>query len=281
MTDKIKKGEVKKVAKVKKSNEGEVITEPMPVSIVKHEGDLAAINIIESGIRRDLNLGGQLDKASAMVSIKIGIALNSAKDMLRRGEYEPWVTTKFGDVFGVRKAQNCSKLALAFIGATQGQLELPSSKEAGNWLAVQNEGSVLFATVSEFVGSLSFAELLEKYKIRTAKAKGGWRPSELMVARYVMDNKDLVGVPFDTWTDEQKDDFRRWADEHNDGNSVEAKTMAAEASWGSIRASLEDHGMGRASWKLLSQQDLQNTADVLKDVLADIQKALKMIAKSV
>ena len=52
---------------------------------MKHEGDLAAINIIESGIRRDLNLGGQLDKASAMVSIKIGIALNSAKDMLRRG----------------------------------------------------------------------------------------------------------------------------------------------------------------------------------------------------
>lgn len=282
MTEKTKKGDVKKTAKVAKTKKGDAENanpENLPVLIVKHEDDMTAINIIEGGIRRDINITGQLDKMSAMFSIKIGIALNSAKEMLRRGEYEPWLTNKFGDVFGVRKAQNYSKLATAFERDTLGQIVLPSPKEAGNWLAVQNEGSALYNIVSEFVGDLTFTELLEKHKIRTPKAKGGWRPSEIMVNRYVVDKKELIGVPVETWAEDQKEEFRTWANEHNDSNSAEAKTMAAEASWGSIRASLEDHGMGRASWKLLSQQDLQNTADVLKDVLADITKALKMIAK--
>lgn len=187
---------------------------------------------------------------------------------------------QFGPLFGAKKARNCSRLATAFEKEMQGRLALPTAKEAGNWLAVQNEGSQLFKSVSEFVGELSFTELLEKYHIRTPKDKGGWRPSEFMINRYVIEHKDLIGVPFADWSDEQKDDFRAWADKNNDGDSAEARGMAAEGAWAGIRRSLEEHGMSRASWKLLSQQDLQNTADVLKDVLADISKALKGLEKS-
>ena len=272
----------KKQAVAKAAVEADVVgvAENLPVPIVKRAEDMVSLNVIESGIRRDIQLGGQLDKASAMVSIKIGIALNSAKDMLRRGEYEPWLVAKFGNDFGLRKSQYCSKLAKVFARETQGVLQLPAPREAGNWLAVQNEGGQLFSSVAEFVGDMTFSELLEKHRIKVGKAKGGWRPSEFMVNRYVMDKPELVGVPFEDWTDEQKDEFRAWADNHNDGDSAEARAMAAEGAWGSIRQSLEDHGMTRASWKLLPQKSLQDVADVLADVLADIRKALKAYEKS-
>jgi hypothetical protein len=38
--------------------------------------------------------------------------------------------------------------------------------------------------------------------------------------------------------------------------------------------------MSRSSWKFLTPKELQDTADVMKDVLADINKALKLIEKS-
>lgn len=277
----------KAVVKVKtKSAKGgndsaeDVVAENLPMPIVRKSEDLPSLEIIESGIIRDLLLASRLDKASAMISIKIGIALNSAKTMLRSGEYGPWIGAKFGDKFGMRKAQYCAKLANVFATAQQGRLALPAPKEAGNWLAVQNEGSALFSCVEQFVGDMTFAELLEHHHIKIAKEKGGWRPSEILLNRFVMDHKDLVGVPFESWTEEQKDEFRAWADANNDGNSAEARTMAAEGAWASIRGSLEEHGMSRASWKLLSHKALADTADVLKDVLADIQKALKQIDKS-
>jgi len=285
MTEKTKKGAEKMTAKTAKSAKPvkEKVDNPenLPVLIVKHEQDLAALDIIESGIKRDIEISKQIDKGSSMISIKIGLALNSAKEMLRHGEFGPWVDLKFGEAFGTRKSQYCTKIAKVFVKATQGRLELPAPRETGNWLAVQNDGGQLRAVVEEFIGDLTFPELLEKHHIKAVKKVGGWRPSELMTARYVMDNKALVSIPFEDWTSEQKDDFRTWADEHNDGNSAEAQKMAAEASWQSIRSSLEDHGMSRASWKLLSQAQLQDTADVLKDVLADISKALKMLNKSV
>jgi len=274
-----KEAVVKKTAKAKAEKAEGVENENLPVPIVKRAEDMSALDIIESGIRRDLMLGTQLDKASAMVQIKVGIALNSAQQMLRHGEYGPWLETKFGAQFGAKKARNCARLSAAFEKEMLGRLELPAAKEAGNWLAVQNEGSQLFKSVSEFVGELSFTELLEKYHIRTPKDKGGWRPSEFMVNRFVMEHKELIGVPFSDWSDEQKDAFRDWADKNNDGDSAEAKAMAAEGSWGTIRRNLEEHGMGRASWKFLSPKSLQDTADVLKEVLADINKALKLLNK--
>lgn len=279
-----KKTDVKKTAKVKTAKgealEADGVKENIPMLIVKHEEDIGALQIIESGILRDIKISGQLDQAKAMFSIKIGIALRSAKDMLRHKEYGPWLEAKFGEQFSSRNAQYCSKLAGVFANEMQGKLALPAPKEAGNWLAVQNEGGDFFNNVKDFVGDLSFTDLLEKHKIKIAKAKGGWKPSEILVNRFVMDRPELVGVPFDSWADEQKDDFRAWADKHNDGDSAEAKTMAAAGAWNSIRLSLETHGMERASWKFLTIAELRDVADVMKDVLADINKALKAADKS-
>lgn len=275
MTEKTKPGKAKKTAADVDLVEGQA------VMIVRNEADLPGLAVIEDSIRRDIQIGGQLDKASAMVSIKIGLALGAAKVMLRRGEYEPWLENKFGAAFGKRKAQYCQKLANIFSREMQGKLVLPAPKETGNWLAVQNEGSMLAQNVAEFVGELSFSELLEKHRIKIAKARGGWRPSDMLLNRFVgEERKDLAGIDFEAWSPEHKEEFRAWSDSNDDSDSAEARAMAAEGTWNGIRMQLEEHGMARASWKLLGEGDLQNIADVLKDVYDDINKALKALAKS-
>lgn len=273
-TDKAKKTEVAKNTDVE-------VVEAQAVAIVRNEADLPALAVIEDSIRRDILIGAQLDKASAMVSIKIGLALGAAKVMLRRGEYGPWLDNKFGESFGARKAQYCQKLANIFSREMQGKLVLPAPKETGNWLAVQNEGSTLATNVAEFVGELSFSELLEKHRIKVAPSRGGWRPSDMLLNRFIgEERKDLAGIDFQAWSDADKDQFRAWAEANDDSNSAEARAMAAEGTWSGIRSQLEEHGMARASWKLLGEEDLQNVAAVLKDVYNDINKALKALAKS-
>ena len=59
-------------------------------------------------------------------------------------EYEPWVTTKFGDVFESVKPKTAQSSHWPLLARRKGS-ELPSSKEAGNWLAVQNEGRYSFS----------------------------------------------------------------------------------------------------------------------------------------
>ena len=63
---------------------------PQPTSIVKREEDNESLARLEMSIQRDIQLSSRLDKAGAMVAIKIGLALRSAKDLLRHGEYGPW-----------------------------------------------------------------------------------------------------------------------------------------------------------------------------------------------
>lgn len=243
--------------------------------IVKHAGDMLPLEMLQSSIKRDLLIAGRLEKASAMVSIKVGLALNAGKDMLRHGEYEPWLESQFGGDFGSRKAQYYSKLAKIFVAENRANLALPAPKETGNWLAVRDEGSDLAIAVSEFVGDLSLAELLDKHKIKAVKKTGGYRPSETMLNRFLQDHKTLTGIPFDAWTEEQRNEFRKWADEHNEGDSTEARAMAAEGAWHVIRKSLLDHGVDRKTWMLLGRETLQQSYDILSDVAKILGKALK------
>ena len=246
--------------------------------IVRHSGDMTSLETLQSSIKRDLMIAGRLDKASAMVGVKIGLALNAAKDMLKHGAYEPWVGFQFGSDFGSRKAQYFSKLAKVFVSESKTSLALPAPRETGNWLIQHDEGSDLATAVSTFVGDLSLAELLDKHKIKAVKKTGGFRPSETMLNRYLQDHNELLGIPFDAWNKEQRDAFRKWADENNDGNSAEARAMAAEGAWHIIRKSLQEHGIDRKSWPLLTRDTLQESYDMLTSVAKLLGKAIKEMA---
>ena len=250
------------------------------VPILRRKGDVVSLDMIEASIRRDILIAARLDKASAMVCIKIGLALDAAKKMLRSGAYGQWVGYKFGEEFGMRKAQYFQKLAVAFMAENQARIALPSPQETGNWLAVRDEGSDLAQAVGDFVGDLSVSELMVKHKIKVGKKAGGFNPSSTMLNRYYQDHPEMAKIPVAEWTAEQRRAYQAWADEHSGGDSAEAREMAAEGAWHAIRQSLEEHGMSRASWKFLSHKSLQDVAEVLKEVLADIQKALKAIEKS-
>ena len=146
---------------------------PTPqVSIVKRERQRVART---SGDEYPAtSIVARLDKAGAMVAIKIGLALRSAKDLLRHGEYGPRVRSRFGNVFSERKGQYYLKLAKAFLQSEAGAaLLMPPPSEAGNWLVLADDGSQLHASVDAFVGDMTIAELLDKYGVRP-QTKGGY-----------------------------------------------------------------------------------------------------------
>jgi len=130
--------------------------------IVKYQADAPVLTSIESSIKRDIQLAGKLDKAGAMIAIKIGLALDMAKRMIGHGFYEAWMKAKFGDIFSARRGQYYLKLAQKFQQTEYYRhLELPEKSEMGNYLAVSDESSDLGNAVSSFVGDLSINELMD------------------------------------------------------------------------------------------------------------------------
>lgn len=250
--------------------------DPERFGIVKHAEDFSALERIEASIQRDIALSGKLDKAGAMVGIKIGLALQAGKSLLKHGEFESWVSCKFGSAFSERKAQYFSKLASAFLRSSEGAaLAMPKASEAGNWLVVADEGSALQASVAAFVGDLTLGELLDKHGVRPAKAKGGWRPAEWLVAQYQGEHEHLKNRAFDIWSKEDQDAFRLWQEKQVAGDDAAARRMAAEATWHGLRATLADHGLGRKTWALIPREQLEETHAILGEVYKGIGKSLK------
>jgi len=246
------------------------------MGIMKRAEDFSSLERIEASIQRDIGLSGKLDKAGAMVGIKIGLALQSAKALLRHGEYEGWVSSKFGDAFSERKAQYFAKLASAFLRSTESAaLALPAPRDAGNWLVVADDGSQLQGCVEKFVGDLTIGELLDKHGVRPAKTKGGWRPAEWLVSQYQGEHEHLKNKAFDVWPKEDQEAFKKWQENQVDGDDAASRRMAAEGTWHNMRATLSDHGIGRKTWKLIPESQIDETRDILRQVLKDMDKARK------
>jgi hypothetical protein len=268
------------MAKVKHVEEVEVVAPvnefPMSHDIVRRTGDLDALERIEASVLRDIQLSGKLDKAGAMVGIKIGLALQSAKSLLKHGEYEGWVASRFGEVFSQRRAQYYAKLAASFMRSAEGgTLALPAPRDAGNWLVVADEGSPLQTAVSTFVGDMTIGELLDKHGVRPTKSKGGWRPAEWLVKQYQDENPHLANKVFDVWPKEDQEKFRLWQDKQVDGDDAAARRMAAEGTWHGIRTQLSDHGIARKSFALLPADQIAQTRDIVALVLKELHKAIK------
>ena len=246
------------------------------VSIVKREEDNESLARLEMSIQRDIQLSSRLDKAGAMVAIKIGLALRSAKDLLRHGEYGPWVRSRFGNVFSERKGQYYLKLAEVFLRSEAGAaLLMPPPSEAGNWLVLADDGSQLHASVDAFVGDMTIAELLDKHGVRPVKTKGGYRPSAWLVAQYQGEHPHLQNKAFDLWPKEDREAFMKWQAAQVDGDSAVARRMAAEGTWHTVRTMLADHGLGRKTYALLPQEQLIETYELLAQVCRAIEKATK------
>jgi hypothetical protein len=246
------------------------------VALTRRPEDMSALERLEASIHRDIGISQKVDKAGAMVGIKIGLALESGKALLRHGEYEGWVNSRFGDVFSERKAQYFAKLAKAFLRSEQGStLSLPPPKDAGNWLVVADDGSALQMAVSDFVGDCTIGELLDKHGVRPAKARGGWRPAEWLVRAYQEQHPHLANKVFDVWPKEDQESFKLWQDKQVEGDDVAARRMAAEGTWHGIRAQLSDHGLTRKSYALLPDDQLEQTRDIIALVHKEINKAMK------
>lgn len=243
---------------------------------VKRQEDAGALDQLEACIRRDIQLSGKLDKAGAMVAIRLGLALQWGKALLRHGEYQDWVRARFGDVFSERKAQYYSNLAAKFLESPEAStINIPAPAEMGNWLVVADDGSQLQTCVESFVGDCTIAELLDKHGVRPFKAKGGWRPAVWLVRQYQDDHAHLKGRPFETWPKADRDAFAVWQEKQAAGDNTFARRVAAESTWHGMRATLADHGMGRKTWMLIPRDHLAETRDIMAAVLRDIDKALR------
>ena len=231
---------------------------------------------IETSILRDIGMSRRLEKAGAMVAIKVGLALDAAKDMIRGRCYEAWVEEKFGSAFGKRRARDFRGLAVAFRSSAEAKtLELPPLRDRGNWLVRSDDGSELCNAVSTFIGDLNTTELLEKHGIKAPKKKGGYHPKEEYVLLYQQEHPDLKGVAFEEWAAEDRQDFMEWQAREVGEDDGAAVGMTAGVTWRRLAGELAEHGLSRKSWCYLDAADLENVVDVLRSVAGEMAKALK------
>ena len=244
--------------------------------ILRHKGDVGALDMLASSIKRDINTVSKLEKLSAMGSIKIGLALNAAKAIIRHGGYEGWVEKEFGDTFSKRKAGYFSKLARVFtVSEESKRLALPSPREAGSWLVATDEGSQLAESVSAFVGDMTFAELLDKHGVKAVKKNGGWKPPAYYIDKYSKEHAHLHGLEFDAWGVGDKETFKAWYAEEAEGDSDEGLRLTAEGTWHTLKERLLEHGLQRKSYALLSDSQKAEVHEVLAEVCKAMGKTLK------
>lgn len=247
-----------------------------PLTLLRRASDGVSLQSLEMCIRRDLEDSKKLDRGSAFVGVRIGLALQAGKALVQHGMFESWVESNF-EGFSARRAQYYLKLGKVFLQETSGKLQLPQATEMGTLMVRSNDGSELHGAVMTFIGDNTLAELMSKHGIKAnTAAPGGFRPSAFMVAKYQGEHPELSGKPFEQWPAEAQEAFRTWQAEQverNDGN--EAMRVAAEGKWASIRESLADHGLKRKSFALLTKKQLEETRDVLALVSKELGKALR------
>jgi hypothetical protein len=245
-------------------------------TFARRSTDAASLQAIEMSVRRDLEDSRRLDKAAAIVGVRLGIALQAGKSLVTHGFFETWVEKSFED-FSVRRAQYFLKLGKVFLTECGQALELPQAGEVGTYLVKAGDQSKLGEAVNKFIAGKSLPELMEHYGIKAkAATAGGFRPSAYMLNRYQGQHKELAGVPYEQWTAEQQAAFREWQNAEvaqSDGN--DAMRVAAEGKWASLREGLADHGLKRKSFVYLTKKQLEETQAILALVSKELGKALK------
>lgn len=243
--------------------------------IVKYQADAPVLTSIESSIKRDIQLAGKLDKAGAMIAIKIGLALEMAKRMIGHGFYEAWMKGKFGDIFSARRGQYYLKLAQKFQQTEYYRhLALPEKSEMGNYLAVSDEMSELGVAVSSFVGDLSINELMDKHGVKS-KLPGGWHPADRDMEAFVRDYPELRGKPFETWADADKEKFKTWMATQQAGDMDFAKKLNAEGFWSKLTIDIMNKGLQEKSWGVIDNKILTDLHHALGTLHREIGKAIK------
>lgn len=245
-------------------------------SFLRRMTDAASLQAIEMSVRRDLEDSRKLDKSSAFVSVRIGLALQAGKAMVQHGMWQGWIDATFPG-FSERQAQYYLKIGKVFLSEQGGALQLPQASEMGTALVKSSDGSELHKAVLDFIGNSSLAELMDKHGIKAkSAAPGGFRPSAYMVAKYQGEHKHLQGIPFEQWTPADQETFRAWQQEQvSSPDSGDAMRVASEGKWASIREGLADHGLKRKSYVYLTKKQLEETQAVLALVSKELGKALK------
>jgi hypothetical protein len=245
-------------------------------TFLRRKSDASSLQAIEMSVRRDLEDSRRLDKASAIVGVRLGIALQAGKSLVTHGFFETWVEKSFDD-FSTRRAQYFLKLGKVFLTECGQALELPQAGEVGTYLVKAGDQSKLGEAVNKFIAGKSLPELMEHYGIKAkAATAGGFRPSAYMLSRYLGEHKELAGLPFEQWTAEKQNAFREWQNAEvaqSDGN--DAMRVSAEGKWASLREGLADHGLKRKSFVYLTKKQLEETQAILALVSKELGKALK------
>lgn len=269
----------------KKSTEVAVRAEVLPPetpaeSLLRHAGDEASLSNIKLCIERGLATSRKLAVADTFTSVGVGLALRAAKGMIKAGMYEKWVETEFPN-FSERQAQYYSKLGDVFLRETDAsRLALPPAKEVGTFLMRADEMTSPFAVaVRQFVGDMNMAELLDKYRIKPKKAKGGYKPGNYMIARYQAEQPSLANKPYEVWSDQDKAAFQEWSAKEIEGDGGAQTIVAAEGVWTNLNTMLIEHGMKRKSYAVLTKKQLMDIKETLASVNKNVGAALNTKAE--
>lgn len=254
---------------------GDVLPPETPAeSLLRNADDEQRLDNIKVFIERGLAASRKITCADTFNGVTIGMALRAAKDMLKKGMYEKWVETEFPN-FSERQAQYYGKLADVFLRETGGTVMLPPPKEVGSFLMrADQEDSPVTVAVRQFVGDMTMAELLDKYRIKPKKAKGGFRPGNYLVARYQAENAHLQNKPFEIWPDADKAAFQAWSEKEVAENGSAQTITAAESVWTNIKNMLVEHGIKRESFAVLTKAQLEDITETLTSVGKKVKSAL-------
>jgi hypothetical protein len=249
-------------------------------AILKHPGDETKLRDIELCIDRSLAQSKKLSLASTFTLVVTGLALSAAKSIMRHGRYEIWVDTRF-EGFSKRQAQYICKLSEAFLRETGGTVQLPAQSDRGDFLMRADQDRGQFAeAIRSFIGNMTMAELLDKYRIKPKKDKGGYRPSNYLVAIYQSEHAHLQHKPFEVWPESDQTDFMEWRTRQVADDNGLAIIEAAESTWTTIRNTLTVEGISNKSFSVLPRAHIEDLYDIVELVAKNLKDALKkMIEK--
>lgn len=255
---------------------GEVLPpETEAEALLRRGEDAGRLDAIKLCIERGIAATKKITVADTFTGVTIGMALRAAKELIRKGMYEKWVEAEFPG-FSERQAQYYGKLADVFMRESGGALMLPPPSEYGSFLMRADTDSGQFAeAIKSFVGDCNMAELLDKYRIKPKKPKGGFRPGNYMVARYQAENPRLQNKPYEMWPDADKEAFRVWNEREIAADSGAQAIVAAEGVWKSIKQMLVEHGVKRESYAMLPKAQMEDIHEVLAQVAAKVRRAAK------
>jgi hypothetical protein len=134
--------------------------------------------------------------------------------------------------------------------------------------------------IRSFIGNMTMAELLDKYRIKPKKDKGGYRPSNYLVAIYQSEHAHLQHKPFEVWPESDQTDFMEWRTRQVADDNGLAIIEAAESTWTTIRNTLTVEGISNKSFSVLPRAHIEDLYDIVELVAKNLKDALKkMIEK--